>query len=54
MKNKKLKNALLVMGLGLGLSLSGNASALDDLCVHFTYKCNQGYNFACDLMRTYC
>jgi hypothetical protein len=52
MENKKLKNALLAMGLGLGLS--GNASALDDLCVYSTYKCGQGYNFACDLMRTYC
>ncbi|NQZ08306.1 MAG: hypothetical protein HRT35_14210 [Algicola sp.] len=54
MKNNKLKKTLLAMGLGLGLSLSGNASALDDLCLHFQYKCGQGYNFACDLMKTYC
>ena len=54
MKNNKLKKALLVMGLGLGLSLSGNASALEDLCVHFKYKCDQGYSFGCDLFKTYC
>ncbi|MCJ8270614.1 MAG: hypothetical protein MJK04_14580 [Psychrosphaera sp.] len=54
MKNNKLKKTLLAMGLGLGLSLSGNASAIDNLCVHFTNMCSSGNSYGCELMRRYC
>lgn len=48
MKNNKMKKALLAIGLGLGISLSGAASAdKQSSCDALLDYCLQGYQSAC-------